>query len=84
MGKSVGGNFMVPNSIQGCDGWGEGRGIVYQSFGGPVERYAPLATPRLEFGLKRSILFLEISRGFLCIFRRKDQRRCDGWAAWLI
>ena len=29
-------------------------------------------------GLKRTILFLEISRGFLCIFRRKDQRRCDG------
>ncbi len=35
-------------------------------------------------GLKRSILFLGISRGFLCIFCRKDQRSCDGWAAKLI
>jgi hypothetical protein len=26
-------------------------------------------------------LFLKISRGFLCIFLRKDQRSCDGWAA---
>jgi hypothetical protein len=30
---------------------------------------------------KRTILILEISRGFLCIFCRKDQRSCDGWAA---
>ena len=29
-------------------------------------------------GLKRTILFLEISQGFLCIFRRKDQRSCVG------
>jgi hypothetical protein len=21
--------FRVPNSLQGCDGWGEGRGILY-------------------------------------------------------
>ncbi len=39
--------FRVPNSLQGCDGWGEGRGILYQSLFGPVERYTPLAA---EFG----------------------------------
>ncbi len=31
------------------------------------------------FKKPNNILFLDISRGFLCIFRRKDQRSCDGW-----
>jgi hypothetical protein len=41
-----GGGFVIlgPNSLQGCDGWGEGRGVIYQILGGPVERYAPMAT----------------------------------------
>ncbi len=36
------------NSLQACDGWGEGRGIVnilYQSLFGPVERYTPKFGP---------------------------------------
>jgi hypothetical protein len=36
--------FRVPNSLEGCDGWGEGRGILYLTLvHGPVERYTPLA-----------------------------------------
>ncbi len=38
-------------------------------------------SPSLGLKKKKTILFLEISRGFLCIFCRKDQRSCDGWAA---
>ncbi len=30
----------VPNSLEGCDGWGEGgEYYIYQSLGGTVERY---------------------------------------------
>jgi hypothetical protein len=43
MGRSGGSIvfFRVPNSLQGCDGWGEGN-IINQSLFGPVERYTPL------------------------------------------
>jgi hypothetical protein len=41
------------------------------------------ATGSPSSGLKRSILFLGILRGFLYIFCRKDQRSCNGWAAKL-
>jgi hypothetical protein len=62
--------FRAPNCLQVCDRWGEGRGILYIK-----------ASNSPSSGLKRTILFLEISRGFLCIFRRKDHLSCDGWAA---
>ncbi len=33
--------FRVPNSLQGCDGWGEGRGILYiKSLWSPGKIYA--------------------------------------------
>jgi hypothetical protein len=60
-----------------------GRGvgnIIYQSLFGPVERYT-VCLWQPEFGPEETILFLEISRGFLYIFRRKEQQSCDGWAA---
>jgi hypothetical protein len=57
--------------LQGCDGWGEGRGILYIK--ASVVQWKDIRPWRLD-------LFLKISRGFLCIFRRKDQRSCDGWA----
>jgi hypothetical protein len=66
-------------SLAGPVGYYTGN-IIYQAsvVHGQVERYAP-GIP--SSGLKRSILCLEISRGFLCIFHRRDQRSCDGWVA---
>jgi hypothetical protein len=57
---------------------GRGEGEYYISkprwYRGKI--YAPGS---LSSGLKRSILFLDILLGFLCILRLKDQRSGDGW-----
>ncbi len=47
--------FRVPNSLEGCDVWGEGGEyfIMYQSLGGTVERETPLL-PRSSFRVRRS------------------------------
>jgi hypothetical protein len=67
-------------SLAGPVGYYTGN-IIYQSFGGPWS-IGKIHVPGIpSSGLKRSILCLEISRGFLCIFCRRDQRSCDGWAA---
>ncbi len=70
--------FKVPNSLQGSDGWGKGRGILFIKASLSHGKINVSGSP--SSGLKMTILFLKISRGFLCIFRRKDQRSCDGWA----
>jgi hypothetical protein len=69
--------FRVPNSLQGYDG----QGILYIKTS--LVQWKDIRLWQPEFGpeKKRAILFLEISWGFLCIFCRKDQRSCDGWAA---
>ncbi len=72
--------FRVPNSLQGCDGWGEGQGILFIKASLVHWKDKGYASDSLRLGLKKNILFLEILRGFLCVFRRKDQRSCDGWA----
>ncbi len=50
MGKNLdlGSGINIPDPqlcSQGCEGWGEEQGIlyIYQSLGGPAERYTPLA-----------------------------------------
>ncbi len=52
------------NSLQGCDGWGEGRGILYIK--ASLVQWKDIRLWQPEFGpeKKRTILFLEISRGF--------------------
>ncbi len=52
--------------------------IIDQSLGGPWSSGKIYAPDNPSSGLKRSILFLEILRGFLCILRRKDQRSGPG------
>jgi hypothetical protein len=67
--------FRVPNTLQGCDGWGGGGGEILYIKASLVQwKYIRLW--QSSSGLKRTI-----SRGFLCIFHRKDQQSCDGWAA---
>jgi hypothetical protein len=66
--------------LAGPVGYNTGN-FIYQSLSGPWSSGQIYAPDNPSSGLKRSILFLEILRGFLCILRRKDQRSCDGWAA---
>ncbi len=49
----------MPNSLEGCDGWVEGRGIlhIHQSLAWSSGKIAPGGP---SSGLKESILFLEI------------------------
>ncbi len=48
--------FRLPNSLQGCDGWGEGRGILYIKASAVKWKKTPPGGPSL--GLKEDILFL--------------------------
>ncbi len=59
-------------SLAGPVGYYTGN-IIYQSFDGPWSSGKIYALGIPSSSLKRSILCLEISRGFLCIFRRRDQ-----------
>jgi hypothetical protein len=57
--------------LQGCGGWGEEYYIYIKA---SEVQWKDIRTRQLD-------VFLKISRGFLCILRRKDQRSCDGRAA---
>jgi hypothetical protein len=50
--------FRVLKSLEGCDGWGEGRGILYIK--ASVIQWKNIRPWRPELGLKEDILFLEI------------------------
>ncbi len=60
--------FRVPNSSQGCDGWGDGQGILYIK--ASLVQWKDIRLWQPEFGpeKKRTILFLEISWGILCLY----------------
>jgi hypothetical protein len=74
--------FRVPNSLQGCDGWGDRQGILYIKTS--LVQWKDIRLWQPEFGpeKKRTILFLEISWGFLCIFSSfRARRSSEGGAA---
>ena len=48
----------MPNSLEGCDGWGEGQGILYIK--ASVVQWKNMGPGGPSLGLKEDILFLEI------------------------
>ena len=54
----------VPNSLEGCDGWGEGQGILYIK--ASVVQWKNMGPGGPSLGLKEDFLFLEIV--YFCIF----------------
>jgi hypothetical protein len=55
--------------LRGCGGWGEGLGILYIK--ASVVQWKDICPWQLD-------LFLKISRGFLCIFRRRISETAMG------
>jgi hypothetical protein len=64
--------FRAPNSLEGCDGWAEGREILYIKASVVQWKYRPW---RPEFGLERKH-FVSGNSQFFFIF--VEQRSCDG------
>ncbi len=67
----------MPNTVAYTDAMNGERGWEYY-ISKPLWSSGKIyASGSPSSGLKRTILFLEISLGFPCIFRRKDQQSCD-------
>ena len=68
-------------AYKGAMEWGDGRGILYIK--ASLVQWKDISLWQPEFGPeKKENHFVSGNfAGFLCIFCRKDQRRCDGWAA---
>ncbi len=78
MGGRGGGHyfFRVPNSLEGCNGWGEGWGILYILYiKASVVQWKDRPW-RPEFGLEGKHFYLEIVDFFIFV----EQRSCDGGA----
>ena len=58
----------MPNSLQGCDGWGEGGEYYLSKLLWSSGKIYDSGSPSSGLKKKRTILFLEISRGFSVYF----------------
>jgi hypothetical protein len=71
--------FRVLNSLEGCDGWGEGRGLLYLTM---VVQWKDIRPCRPEFGPKGKHFVSGNSLFFYFWGMNEKQRSCDGgWGA---